>query len=203
MFSPLIAFLKFSGRVCDLSTIGKLFSQRHYLRAHFKFISFLLWLPYDPSRVGPDCNWNNFDFWLVLVCYIPPSFTGGNVAFLRLLRLMRLLKLVGKVKQLQVIVMGLLQGLSSVTYILILLGLVFYLFAVLGVGTFRKNDPFHFGSLGVAMLTLFLCGTLEAWSNCLYINSFGCNSQNIGVNSVKLFSLMLSKQRNSRQRKIN
>eukprot|EP00613_Pedinella_sp_CCMP2098_P018424 CAMPEP_0171758302 /NCGR_PEP_ID=MMETSP0991-20121206/46197_1 /TAXON_ID=483369 /ORGANISM="non described non described, Strain CCMP2098" /LENGTH=355 /DNA_ID=CAMNT_0012360983 /DNA_START=224 /DNA_END=1288 /DNA_ORIENTATION=- len=106
---------------------------------------------------GIDRYWNNFDFWLVFVVWLP--FEGGNVAILRLFRLMRLLKLVGKVKQLQVIVMGLAKGLSSVSYIMILMFLIFYLFAVMGVGQFRENDPFHFGSLGVAMLTLFRCAT--------------------------------------------
>jgi len=95
---------------------------------------------------------------------------------------MRLLKLVGKVKELQIIVMGLMNGLSSVTYILLLMLLVFYLFAVMGVGSFQKNDPFHFGSLGVAMVTLFRCATLEDWSDVMYINFYGCDSQAIQVN---------------------
>ena len=131
--------------------------------------------------LGPEWSWNNFDFWLVLICWLP---VGGNVAFLRLLRLMRLLKLVGKVKQLQVIVMGLIKGLSSVSYIMVLMLLIFYLFAVMGVDSFRKNDPFHFGSLGVAMLTLFRCATLEDWSDVMYINMYGCASQYTGVDGV-------------------
>ena len=138
----------------------------------------------DPLRyyIGPDRAWNNFDFWLVLICWLPPeAIPIGNVAFLRLLRLMRLLKLVGKVKQLQTIVMGLMYGLSSVTYILILMLLIFYLFAVMGVGSFQKNDPFHFGSLGVAMLTLFRCSTLEDWSDIMFINMWGCDSQYTSV----------------------
>ena len=93
----------------------------------------------------------------------------GNVAFLRLLRLMRLLKLVGKVKQLQLIVMGLINGLRAVWYILVLMLLIFYLFAVMGVDAFRKNDPFHFGSVGVAMLTLFRMSTLEDWSDIMFL----------------------------------
>jgi voltage-gated sodium channel len=158
---------------------------------------------------GPERGWNNFDFWLVFICWLP--FDGGNVAFLRLLRLMRLLKLVGKVKQLQVIVMGLAKGLGSVSYIMLLMLLVFYLFAVLGlvyagfpfilvardhpsvisflntlsfvfsVQCFRKNDPFHFGGLGIAMISLFRCATLEDWSDIMYINIFGCDSAIGGV----------------------
>ena len=65
--------------------------------------------------MGPERTWNNFDFWLVTICYIP--IPGVNAAFLRLLRLIRLLKLVGRVKQLQVIVVGLIKGMGAVSYI--------------------------------------------------------------------------------------
>ena len=94
---------------------------------------------------------------------------------------MRLFKIIGKIKQLKVIIMGLVKGLSSVTYILLLLLLIFYLFAVLGVVTFRRNDPFHFGSIGMAMVTLFRISTFESWTNVLYINYYGCDSQNVMV----------------------
>jgi hypothetical protein len=53
------------------------------------------------ARTGPDWAWNNFDFIIVAICWVPAGIIG-NVNFLRLLRLMRLMKLVKKVKQLQV-----------------------------------------------------------------------------------------------------
>ena len=139
----------------------------------------------EPLRFfyGPQRSWNNFDLWLVASSWLPGG-AVGNVAFLRLLRLMRLLKLVGKIKELQLIVMGLANGLNSVQYILVLMLLIFYLFAVLGVGSFQKNDPFHFGSLGQAMLTLFRCATLEDWSDVMYINFYGCDGQQFQVNGV-------------------
>jgi voltage-gated sodium channel len=117
----------------------------------------------------------------VAICWLPGG-AIGNVAFLRLLRLMRLLKLVGKVKQLQVIVQGLAKGLGSVVYIVILMILVFYLYAVLGVQCFRKNDPFHFGGLGIAMVSLFRAATKENWTHLLVINEFGCDSTYFGAN---------------------
>jgi hypothetical protein len=106
---------------------------------------------------------------------------------------MRLLKLVGKVRQLQIIVMGLIRGLSSVSYILLLLLLIFYLYACIGVGAFRRNDPYEFGSLGVAMLTLFRHATLDSWSNSMYINWYGCDSMFYGVVGVSLIILLLCK----------
>lgn len=41
------------------------------------------------------------------------------------------------------------------------------------VTTFRKNDPFHFGTVGVAVVTLFRVATLENWSVVMYINYYG------------------------------
>jgi voltage-gated sodium channel len=99
---------------------------------------------------------------------------------------MRLFKLVNKVKQLQVIVMGLARGLGSCTYIVMLLLLIFYLYAIVGCGCFRRNDPFHFGGLGISMFTLYRIATFEAWTNVLYINYYGCDSQNSGAIGVCL-----------------
>jgi voltage-gated sodium channel len=127
---------------------------------------------------GPDKMWNNFDFWIVFACWLPFE---SNISLLRLLRLLRLLKLVDKVKQLHVIVMGLVKGIAGVSYIFLLMMLIFYLFAVMGVALFRENDPFHFGSLGVSMLSLFRAATLEDWADIMFINWFGCDSGYDGV----------------------
>lgn len=123
------------------------------------------------------------------------------MAFLRLLRLMRLFKLVSKVKQLQVIVSGLIKGLGSVTYILILMLLIMYLFAVLGCVTFRyfsccsylfpqfgaqsnpysRNDPFHFGSIGVSMVRR---SSIYNFNNDFNSISIGYSVQNDHIRSV-------------------
>eukprot|EP01048_Picozoa_sp_COSAG05_P017512 COSAG05_NODE_2400_length_3111_cov_5.177291_1_plen_700_part_00 len=119
-------------------------------------------------------GWNVFDFLIVFACYMP--FAGKMVAVLRLLRLLRVLKLVKSLPQLQMIVSGLMQGLSSIGYISLLLFLVFYLYGVLGIILFRDNDPWHFSSLDIAMLTLFRCSTLEDWTDVMYINMYGCEN---------------------------
>ena len=62
-------------------------------------------------------------------------------------------------------------------YILLWLLLVWFLFAVVGITCFRKNDPFHFGGLGIAMLTLYRIATFESWTAIMYINYFGCDGE--------------------------
>lgn len=125
--------------------------------------------------------WNWFDFWIVVLC-MPgwDAILGGDsgpVALLRLMRLMRVAKIIKKIPQLQMIIMGLVGGLRSIVYILVLLLLVFYLFAIVGIYAFRDNDPFHFGDIFVAHLTLFRCSTLEDWTDVMYINMYGCDPE--------------------------
>jgi len=128
--------------------------------------------------LGPEWKWNNFDFIVVVLC-LPveeiEGLTGGNVAFLRLMRLARLVKIVKKVPQLQMIVMGLAGGLKSIGYILLLLFLVFYLYGILGMFAFRDNDPWHFRTLEITLLTLFRASTLEDWTDIMYISIWGCD----------------------------
>jgi voltage-gated sodium channel len=137
---------------------------------------------------GPSMGWNNFDFCLTIVCWISDlSIGASNIGFLRLIRVMRLVrlvKIVARIRQLKVIVTGLVRGLSSVKYILLLLFLCFYCYAVAGVLFFRKNDPFHFGGIGIAMVYLFRCSTLDSWSTLFYINAFGCDSEYESISSV-------------------
>ena len=40
---------------------------------------------------------------------------------------------------------------------------------------FRENDPWHFGSLHLALLSLFRASTLEDWTDIMYINMLGCD----------------------------
>ena len=123
-----------------------------------------------PWRYWMD-SWNMFDFLIVLACWVPG---GDQFAFLRLLRLMRLLKVLHFIHELQIILKGLVNGMESITYILLLLTLIFYLFAIVSVIAFSENDPVHFGSLDIAIVTLFRMSTMEDWTDIMYINMQGC-----------------------------
>mmetsp|Transcript_20638 Transcript_20638/g.29626 ORF Transcript_20638/g.29626 Transcript_20638/m.29626 type:complete len:1040 (+) Transcript_20638:217-3336(+) len=126
---------------------------------------------------GEEWKWNNFDFGIVFMSlpFWNGLFGGGSLALLRLVRLMRLAKLIKKIPALQMIVRGLIGGLASIGYIMLLLVLVFYLFAVAGFYMFGSNDPFHFGTLPIALMTMFRCSTLDAWSDVMFLNIFGCD----------------------------
>ena len=76
--------------------------------------------------IGPEWKWNAFDTAVVLASALS---TGGNVILLRLIRLMRLAKVFRKIPQLQMILMGLVGGLKSIFYIVILMCLTYYIYA--------------------------------------------------------------------------
>ena len=116
--------------------------------------------------------WNVFDFIIVAACFIPGLEKYALV--LRLLRLLRVLKLVTALPKLQILVGALLKSVPSMFYVSVLLGLLFYVYAVAGVFLFSENDPWHFGNLQTAMLTLFRAVTLEDWTDLMYIQMFGC-----------------------------
>jgi len=115
--------------------------------------------PLDYFREG----WNVFDFTIVALCLLPLG--GPFGAVLRLVRTLRLLRLITALPRLQLLVGALLKSLSSMGYVSLLLGLVFYIYAVVGVHLFAATAPQHFGSLPVALMSLFQMITLDNWSD--------------------------------------
>lgn len=103
--------------------------------------------------------WNLFDFVIVVSSFLPIG--ASQVTTLRLLRLLRLLKLVKVLPKLRRLITGLANSLSSIGYISLLLGLLFYLFAVLGVIMFSSTDPFYFGNLHTALITLWQVSAVQ------------------------------------------
>jgi voltage-gated sodium channel len=124
-----------------------------------------------PWRYFTDA-WNVFDFVIVAAAFLPAA--GPYVTVLRLARLLRVLRLVRTIPKLQLLVNALLKSIPSMGYVSLLLLLLFYVYAVAGVFMFGKNDPLHFGSLQVALITLFSTVTLEGWTDILYIEMYGC-----------------------------
>lgn len=115
--------------------------------------------PLDYFRDG----WNVFDFSIVALCLLPVG--GSFAAVLRLVRALRLLRLVSALPKLQLLVGALLKSLSAMGYVSLLLSLIFYIYAVIGIHLFGQHAPEHFGSLSVALMALFQMITLDNWSD--------------------------------------
>ena len=108
-------------------------------------------------------GWNVFDFTIVALCLLPIG--GSFAAVLRLVRVLRLLRLVTALPKLQLLVGALLKSLGSMGYVSVLLGLIFYIYAVAGVHLFGPRMPENFGSISVALMSLFQIITLDNWSD--------------------------------------
>ena len=118
--------------------------------------------------------WNVFDFLIVVVCLLPVG--GQYAAVLRLARVLRALRLVTAVPRLQLLVSSLLKSIPSLGYVGLLLTVLFYVYAVMGIFLFRGNDPVHFQDLSTSLLTLFRVVTLEDWTDVMYIQMYGSDA---------------------------
>ena len=88
--------------------------------------------------------------------------------------------------QLKLIINGLFGGMRAIAYITLLLLMVFYFYAILGMTVFMENDPWHFGNFGLSMVTLFRMATLEDWTEIMYINFFGCDVYSAAIYADRL-----------------
>jgi voltage-gated sodium channel len=124
-------------------------------------------------------GWNVFDFAIVAAVFVPGL--SDYALAVRLLRLLRVLRLVRTVPDLQVIIGALLRALPSMGYVVVLLMLLFYVYAVAGTFLFRVNDPVHFGSLQLSLVSLFRVLTLEDWTDVMYTQMYGCADYGYGA----------------------
>ncbi|KMJ59244.1 voltage-gated sodium channel [Bacillus sp. LL01] len=111
-------------------------------------------------------RWNLFDFFIVAGVLF---FSGTYfISAIRILRVFRVLRAVTVVPSLQRLVTAFLKTIPSLGTIMMLLSLVFYIFAVLGVMFFGEISPEYFGSLHLALVTLFQVITLESWASGIF-----------------------------------
>lgn len=121
--------------------------------------------------------WNVFDFIIVAVCLIPFNDTHYFAVF-RILRVLRVLRMIAVFPKLKLIISALLKSIPSMAYVIMLIGILFYVYAIVGVFVFGKTDPVHFGDLHHAMVTLFKVLTLEGWTDIMNVHIYGPASQN-------------------------
>jgi voltage-gated sodium channel len=109
-------------------------------------------------------GWNIFDFIIVVVTIIPLDKTDF-AAIARLFRIFRILRLVTARPQLKQLIGVLISSIPALFDIILLLFIVFYIYAVMGSFLFVEIDPILWGNFMNSMLTLFKILTLEGWSD--------------------------------------
>ncbi len=106
-------------------------------------------------------GWNIFDFAIVGVSLIPGN---GGLSVLRALRILRVLRVISVVPSLRRVVEGFVTALPGMGSVFLLMGIVFYIGAVMATKLFGDVFPQWFGTLGQSGYTLFQIMTLESWS---------------------------------------
>lgn len=109
-------------------------------------------------------GWNLFDFFVIAISLAPAA---GSFSVFRALRIVRTLRLLKSIPKLKLIIESLIKSLPSIGWIVVLLSIVFYVYAVIGVGLFAEQYPKYFGDLGRSFFTLFQIMTLESWSSAI------------------------------------
>jgi voltage-gated sodium channel len=105
--------------------------------------------------------WRIFDFVIVAVALMPAT---GAFSVLRAFRILRVLRLISTIGAIRRVVTGLLAAIPGMSSIVLLLGLIFYIFSVISTKLFAAAFPQWFGSLGESAYSLFQIMTLESWS---------------------------------------
>lgn len=106
-------------------------------------------------------GWNIFDFLVVGIALIPAS---GALSVLRALRILRVMRLISVAPQLRRVVEGFVNALPGMGSVFLLMGMMFYIGAVIATKLFADSFPEWFGTLGRSLYSLFQIMTLESWS---------------------------------------
>ncbi len=120
--------------------------------------------------------WNVFDFIIVAVCLVPAVDTHF-FAVLRILRILRILRMITFFPKLRLLISTLLKSVPSMGYIILLIAILFYVYAIVGVFAFGSADPMHFGDLHHTLVTLFKVLTLEGWTDIMNTHIYGSGSK--------------------------
>jgi len=111
-------------------------------------------------------GWNIFDFIIVIMSLIPID--SNHSAIGRLLRIFRVLRIITIIPELKMIINSLFRASKSIGYVLILMFVIFYIFAVVGTVLFADAPSHLWDDIGVALLTLFRVMTFEGWTDLMY-----------------------------------
>jgi len=119
-------------------------------------------------------GWNIFDIVIVGAAFVPEIDSLATV--LRVARVFRVLRLVKTIPELRVIVNVLIRSMISMSYIALLMAIVFFIYGVIGVQLFGEKQP-EFATLHESLFTLFRALTAEDWTDVRYdgIDEHGYN----------------------------
>lgn len=112
-------------------------------------------------------GWNIFDTLIVTISLIPVEDSEMAVVG-RLIRIFRVLRMVSIIPELRILMNSLIKALPQLGYVLILMFIIFYIYAAIGSTFFQAINPVLWGDIAVSLLTLFRVMTFEDWTDVMY-----------------------------------
>ena len=111
--------------------------------------------------------WNVFDTLIVVVSLVPIQ--SGDMAVLgRLVRIFRVLRMVSIIPELRLLINSLVKALPQLGYVMLLMFIIFYIYAAVGATFFADINPVLWGDISISLLTLFRVMTFEDWTDVMY-----------------------------------
>ena len=79
-----------------------------------------------------------------------------------------MLRLISIIPELRLLITALVKSLPRMGYIVLLMFIIFYIYAAIGSVLFEHINPVLWGNISIAMLTLFRIATFEDWTDVMY-----------------------------------
>jgi len=112
-------------------------------------------------------GWNVFDTLVVAISLVPIS--ESEMALLaRLIRIFRVLRMISIIPELRILINSLMTALPRLAYVVLLMFIIFYIYAAVGSYLFAEINPVLWGNIAISMLTLFRVMTFEDWTDIQY-----------------------------------
>lgn len=112
-------------------------------------------------------GWNVFDTLVVVISLIPID--DSEMALLaRLVRVFRVLRMISVIPELRILINSLIKALPQLGYVMLLMFIIFYIYAAVGSFLFQTINPDLWGNIAISMLTLFRVMTFEDWTDVQY-----------------------------------
>ena len=112
-------------------------------------------------------GWNIFDTLIVVVSLIPIDNTDMALVG-RLIRIFRVLRMVSIIPELRLLLNSLLKALPQLGYVMLLMFIIFYIYAAVGSTLFHDINKELWGNISISLLTLFRVMTFEDWTDVMY-----------------------------------
>lgn len=148
--------VKHNGEDLDVLNVLEIFFVTAYSVEFFiKFVAFPLkyWFSL----------WNLFDFFVLVISYLPFAGKLANYSFLRVVRAIRLLRLIRSWEELNVILSSLFKAFVSSFFLIIMLILFILIIAITALYLFGHKVADPWGSLETSILNIFAFATADAW----------------------------------------